>query len=64
MALAEFHDAAELVPYPFGVIARVAHQTVAFASRLSPLHDKFPGKMAHEAAQEAHLLTSERAVLR
>ena len=64
MALAEFHDAAELVPYPFGVIARMAHSTVAFASRLSPLHDRFPGKMMHEAAEEAHLLTSERAVLR
>ncbi|HLI79659.1 MAG TPA: oligosaccharide flippase family protein [Candidatus Binataceae bacterium] len=63
MALAEFHDAAELVPYPFGVIARIAHATVAFASRLSPLHDRFPGKMVHEAAHEAQLLTAERAVL-
>ncbi len=64
MALAEFHDAAELVPYPFGAIAKMAHATVAFASRLSPLHDRFPGKMVHEAAFEAQQLTEEKAILR
>jgi O-antigen/teichoic acid export membrane protein len=63
MALAEFHDAAELVPSPFGVIARIAHGTVSFASRISPLHDKFPGRMVNEAAQEAAELTAEKAVL-
>ncbi len=63
MALAEFHDAAELVPSPFGAIARMAHTTVAFASRLSPLHDRFPGKMVHEAALEAAQLTAEKAIL-
>ncbi|HVN28437.1 MAG TPA: oligosaccharide flippase family protein [Candidatus Binataceae bacterium] len=63
MALEEFHDAAELVPHPFGIIARVAHGTVAFASRLSPLHDKFPARMMCEAAEEAKRLTSERALL-
>jgi len=62
-ALAEFRDAAELVPYPFGVIARAAHATVAFASRISPLHDRFPSRMVEEAAHEARLLTSEKAVL-
>ena len=35
-------------------------QTVSFASRLSPLHDRFPGKMVHEAAQEARQLTEEK----
>jgi len=64
MALAEFHDAAELVPSPFGAIARLAHRTVAFASGLSPLHDRFPGKMVHEAALEAQQLTEEKAILR
>ena len=63
-ALAEFHDAAELVPSPFGVIARMAQGIVSFASRLSPLHDRFPGKMVHEAALEAQHLTAEKAVLR
>jgi O-antigen/teichoic acid export membrane protein len=63
MALAEFHDAAELVPSPFGAIARMAHTTVSFASRLSPLHDRFPGKLVHEAALEARQLTAEKAVL-
>jgi O-antigen/teichoic acid export membrane protein len=62
-ALAEFHDAAELVPSPFGAIARMAHGTVAFASRLSPLHGRFPGKLVEEAAQEARHLTAEKAVL-
>jgi len=64
MALAEFGDAAELVPAPFGAIARLAHRTVSFASRLSPLHDRFPGKMVHEAAAEARKLTAEKAILR
>jgi O-antigen/teichoic acid export membrane protein len=64
LALAEFHDAAELVPSPFGAIARMAHATVFFASRLSPLHGKFPGKMGHEAAREAQHLTAEKTILR
>jgi O-antigen/teichoic acid export membrane protein len=64
MALAEFHDAAELVPSPFGAIARMAHRTVSFASRMSPLHDRFPGKMVHEAAGEARHLTAEKAIMR
>ena len=37
---------------------------VAFASGLSPLHDRFPGKMVHEAALEAQQLTEEKAILR
>ena len=53
MALAEFHDWAELVPSPFVAIARMAHRTVQFASQLSPLPDSFPGQMAHEAALES-----------
>ncbi len=62
-ALAEFHDAAELVPSPFGAIARMAQGIVSFASRLSPLRDRFPGKMVGEAALEAQQLTAEKAVL-
>jgi O-antigen/teichoic acid export membrane protein len=64
MALAEFHDAAELVPSPFGAIARMAHRTVSFASRMSPLHGRFPGKLVHEAAVEGQRLTAEKAILR
>ncbi len=64
MALAEFRDAAELVPAPFGAIARMAHRTVSFASRLTPLHDRFPGKLVHEAADEGRHLTEEKAILR
>jgi len=63
MALAEFRDAAELVPQPFGAIARMAHWVVDFGSSLSPLHDRFPGKLVHEAAAEAETLTSGKAVM-
>ena len=64
MALAEFHDAAELVPSP----VRRHRADGACDGRhspraLSPLHDRFPGKMVHEAAQEARQLTEEKAVL-
>jgi O-antigen/teichoic acid export membrane protein len=62
-SLAEFRDAAELVPAPFGKIARMAHQLVEFASNLSPLHDRFPGRMVEEAAQEATQLTDLKAEL-
>jgi hypothetical protein len=62
-SLTEFRDAAELVPAPFGKIARMAHQLVEFASNLSPLHDRFPGRMVEEAAQEATQLTDLKAEL-
>jgi O-antigen/teichoic acid export membrane protein len=62
-SLAEFRDAAELVPAPFGAIARMAHRLVQFGSNLSPLHDRFPGKMVEEAAAEAAQLTALKAEL-
>ena len=60
---AEFRDAAELVPAPFGAIARMAHAVVQFGSKLSPLHDRFPGKLVEEASTEAAELTALKAEL-
>ena len=64
MALAEFRDAAELVPAPFGAIARMAHWVVEFGSSLSPLHGRCPGKSVEGAAVEARELTAQKAVMR
>lgn len=63
-ALEEFRDAAELVPRPFGAIARGAHRVVELGSALSPLADHFPGKLVHEAGSEAERLTAARAQMR
>ncbi len=63
-ALAEFRDAAELVPAPFGAIARMAHRLVELGSMVSPLGDRFPGRMVAEAASEAAELTALKAELR
>ncbi len=62
-ALAEFRDAAEMVPAPFGAIARMAHRVVEFGSKLSPLHDRFPGYLVEEANAEAATLTALKAEL-
>ncbi|HYB90326.1 MAG TPA: hypothetical protein VEC38_04695 [Candidatus Binataceae bacterium] len=62
-ALAEFRDAAELVPAPFGAAARMAHRLVELGSRLSPLHDRFPGTLLTEAAADAAALTALKADL-
>jgi O-antigen/teichoic acid export membrane protein len=64
MALAEFRDAAELVPAPFGAIARMAHWAVAVGSSFSPFHGRFPGKSVAAAALEARELTAQKAVMR
>jgi O-antigen/teichoic acid export membrane protein len=63
-ALAEFRDAAELVPAPFGAIARLAHRLVELGSLLSPLGDRFAGRLVAEAANEAAELTALKAELR
>lgn len=63
-ALEEFRDAAELVPWPFGAIARMAHWVVEIGSSLSPLADQFPGKLGHEAVREAQRLTAAKAQMR
>ncbi len=60
-ALREFRDAAELVPPPFGAIARMAHWIVEIGSRLSPLHNRFPGNSVEEAAAQARELTTLKA---
>ncbi|HVA79557.1 MAG TPA: polysaccharide biosynthesis C-terminal domain-containing protein, partial [Candidatus Binataceae bacterium] len=60
-ALREFRDAAELVPAPYGAIARMAHWLVKLGSSVSPLHDRFPGNLAEEAAAQATELTALKA---
>jgi O-antigen/teichoic acid export membrane protein len=62
-AMAEFRDAAELVPAPFGAIARMAHWVTGLGCALSPLHGRFPGRMTGEAGAEAAELTSFKAEL-
>jgi hypothetical protein len=41
----------------------MAHAVVQFGSKLSPLHDGFPGKLVEEAASEAAELTALKAEL-
>ena len=60
-ALLEFRDAAELVPPPFGAIARMAHRIVEIGSTLSPLHNRFPGNLVEEASAQADELTAMKA---
>lgn len=62
-SLAEFRDAAELVPAPFGAVARMAHRVVQLGSSMSPLHDRFPGNLVEEAASDAAELTALKAEL-
>ena len=63
-SLAEFRDAAELVPAPFGAVARMAHRVVQLGSSLSPLNNRFPGNLVEEAATDAAELTALKAELR
>ena len=63
VSLAEFRDAAELVPAPFGAVARMAHRVVQLGSSLSPLHDRFPGNLVKAAAADAAELTALKAEL-
>jgi hypothetical protein len=51
------------VPAPFGAIARMAHRLVAWGSSLSPLQDRFPGRLVEEATAEAAALTALKAEL-
>ena len=60
-ALREFRDAAEMVPAPYGAIARMAHWLVELGSSVSPLHNRFPGKLVEEAAAQAAELTALKA---
>jgi O-antigen/teichoic acid export membrane protein len=62
-SLAEFRDAAELVPAPFGAVARMAHRVVQIGSSMSPLNNRFPGKLVKEAADDAAELTALKAEL-
>ena len=63
-ALAEFQDAAELVPPPFGVLARFAYRVVLAGTALSPLQNRFPGRLTEVALAEAQVLTASKAELR
>jgi O-antigen/teichoic acid export membrane protein len=60
-SLHEFRDAAELVPAPFGSLARLAHRIVSYATSLSPLNERFPGRLIAEAAEESATLTALKA---
>ena len=62
-SLAEFRDAAELVPAPFGAVARMAHRVVQLGSSMSPLNNRFPGNLVQEAATESAELTALKAEL-
>src|SRR5580704_4677428 len=62
-SLAEFRDAAELVPAPFGAVARMAHRVVQIGSSMSPLNNRFPGNLVKEAAADAAELTVLKAEL-
>jgi len=63
-SLREFRDAAEIVPKPFGVLARFAYRVVALGCSLSPLQERFPGRLVKEAFDEAATLTASKAELR
>jgi O-antigen/teichoic acid export membrane protein len=63
-SLREFRDAAEIMPRPFGAIARFAYWAVALGCSLSPLQERFPGRLVEEALDEAAILTASKAELR
>jgi O-antigen/teichoic acid export membrane protein len=61
--LREFKDAVDLVPAPFGVIARMTYAIVKLGTSLSPFHNRFPSKVDEEASREAKVLTSAKVAL-
>ncbi len=63
-SLDDFRNAAELVPAPFGGLIRLAHRVVEAAAALSPLQDRFPGKLIENALAEAAALTASKVELR
>jgi len=62
-AMEEFSDAVDLVPYPFGALARLARYAAQSGAALSPLHGRFVGQLVREAAAEADALTAVKAEL-
>ena len=58
----EFKDAVDLVPSPFHGLAMLGYHLTALGTRLSPLHDRFPAKLA-DGITEAATLTSLKAEL-
>jgi hypothetical protein len=58
--LAEFKDAVELVPTPFRAFAQMMYAIVNVGTSLSPLHNRFLGKLGDEAALEASQLTAAK----
>jgi hypothetical protein len=58
----ELRDAVNLVPSPFHGLAMLVYHLTALATRLSPLHDRFPAKLA-DGITEAATLTSLKAEL-
>ncbi|GEM_PF-2313407 len=61
--LAEFKDAAELVPAPFTNLARMAFRMVAVGTMISPLHERFATNAGRVALAEAHELTARKVPL-
>lgn len=57
-SLVEFNDAADLVPAPFGRIAEFARFMLETGAALSPLQNRFPGRLTQQAFEEAAVLTS------
>jgi O-antigen/teichoic acid export membrane protein len=57
-SLIEFNDAADLVPAPFGRIAEFARCMLETGAALSPLQNRFPGRLTQQAFEEAAVLTS------
>lgn len=58
--LREFKDAVDLVPGPFLILGRFTYAMVNLGTAISPLHNRFPGKLGAEATEEAALLTAAK----
>jgi O-antigen/teichoic acid export membrane protein len=58
----ELRDAVDLVPSPFRGLAMLGYNVTQLGTRLSPLHDRFPAKLA-DGITEAATLTSLKAEL-
>jgi len=61
--LREFKDAIDLIPPPFKSFGHVLYAIVNLGASLSPLHNRFPGKLDAEASAEAAQLTLSKVEL-
>lgn len=60
--MTEFKDAVDLVPAPFRSLAAIGYEVVRLGTRISPLHRRFPAKLA-DGIREAAILTASKATL-